>query len=1420
MSRRKTLGKVTASALALFMLAQPAFADNGGGGGNGGDVGAGGRRPMVYAKLFDDDSRAQGTTGAEAWSYFTNTDGWYRGKLGAGLEDVDWSQVSIPWQDGASQDAITKNIAACDRAIARADERGRARGVANPHSRVVGMFGTVAYGPGGNGYLESTAWVNPLRYRVLYRYMDHYGLNGTISDNLNIIDDAFEEGFAEAGDQPHFVCLALNNETEPPLNYDLNVSTDKASTFTLADTTDPVNDTIHTDAGDSTVREDVSGNIDLYWEMDGVTKKASKAVTVPNVGDTKSPDFTPADFGFSVWPRGNFWFDVQFPKQGKMKADVDTPDRDARELWQVPESVSPTPEKEIYTHGTKDALSPDDVLAANMPYDARISGKAAGYRKFSLHDIIHTKDVFIGAEGADDTSQVYVEDSQGNKVSSDVTIEETADGRTVSGTVQVSEDAAALTDTYTLVVPTYPKPTKADYPIKDGSKICSIPMAGGIDGTTTEPTCHEGGEKGTNKVTPKPNKSWVLDREQGLLTNDPNWTNETGADTKTFLHGDKISAVVNGRIPNHLDQEFKSYQIFDEVRQSDKYIAWDTASAHVFVNGEDMTSDFDITREGTRIQATAKAGSEFMKMSKDQPNDIPVKLIIDGVFRDNDAYDTNGMVESLFNEGGEIWNNEEIPTNVPPVYTWDPDPHKDVVASREQGGDQSSINGQKVYPGQYLEYKVDLDVRIPDNLGREVEKFAMEDEYSASFIPNKNSLEFWDNRTGQIITAKNYKVSWDDEHHKFTVTFNSDWVKANVQSGTPEGWLIARFDGKIKNDLPSGTVIDNQAYEVLNNSRTKTERPSVSIPPWEPHKNETNTKGNDIDGKVVVQGDKIIYNLTMDATPSRKDLAYDVHKLGMFDDYDENALEVLSTKVVNSQTGEDVTDKFEIQDVDGKLYVVAKAVDSTNVNGVDIKAAPWGNLEEFWNKPINPVDDPIIDQSLMGNIYRIVMTTKVKMADTEGYVIKNQAWQNTENMIKATEIVSNPMKKINPSKDVTVTKEGETVNNGTSVNNGEIALNSAFNYELKSSTIPANRAYETSSWGIRDDFDLTHDQYTESWAVYANTDIYDGQTLKFKKGDLLATDKDTTLFESTWDGKQFTVKGTQAFFNLINTRLDLEQSWTAYTQMLRIAPNDGIKNVFTECYNDVDRPSNEVMTKTPENPAIDVEKWDTASGWEQGAKGDRDTADDALELPAKDEDLKDTEITFTVKNTGDVPLKNVTLTDELVDGTGAVEGIQCEAPVKYSGEHGGEGILTPADAADSAQSAQSEGLVDTAQPDGTFVPAEGDTAKLNPEWLYPGQARTCKGTLKGVLPGTQHFDTAKVTGESIFTGKKVDDSDDWHAKSANPILSTLAKTGAFGGLILGSVALALAGMGTSLMARKRRRFAKTTNDTVEATISE
>jgi hypothetical protein len=127
-------------------------------------------------------------------------------------------------------------------------------------------------------------------------------------------------------------------------------------------------------------------------------------------------------------------------------------------------------------------------------------------------------------------------------------------------------------------------------------------------------------------------------------------------------------------------------------------------------------------------------------------------------------------------------------------------------------------------------------------------------------------------------------------------------------------------------------------------------------------------------------------------------------------------------------------------------------------------------------------------------------------------------------------------------------------------------------------------------------------------------------------------------------------------------------------------------------------------------PAIDIEK-------EDGAGHDADTAADAVELgptvPAG------TGLDFSVTNTGNEALRDVTVSDAVIAG-GTVSGLSCTFPDGSSGT--------------------------------TWAgPFEVDAS-------FP-----CHATLSDVLPGT-HEDVASVTGTGVVSGMVVQDEDPYHAK--------------------------------------------------------
>ena len=1017
--------------------------------------------------------------------------------------------------------------------------------------------------------------------------------------------------------------------------YNLEVRTEaQVNPDEFMGTATPVHDLIIA-SNDADVTEELVGVSTMYWDgypaTDGTPiKSASKDVKFTSNGNTEGEDFTPADFGWDVWPGGRWWFGFAADQQGAMDAPFVEPDRAEGEVWDVPPTISKT----LYAaDGTE--LTPEQAEAAGMPFDAKITATAVGATKMVITDRIETTDVWVGGDDSNDPAGIYVLGPNGKKVDADVTVTVEGGATLVEATLGSADKGAPILPVgdYTMVVKTTPKATGADFTIQDTPSACYQ-----TEGVNEE--CITGPPVTTEKVTPKPNKVWSKDAAATLEDNDPEWTNEKGVDTFTFLPGDEISAVLNGSVHADLSDALYAYEIGDDWSEASKYVDFTKpGNAEVFVQwpGEEfknVSADFNFQTtynkggQSTTV-ATAKAGSQFLADTKGLSEEAVVKLVMDGTFYED--IDTDGALAELHNTGWEVWNNEKAPANKPPVYVWTPKPVKE-------------------------DLRCDLDSK------------------------------------GQ--------------------------------------------------GLDTSSCVD-------------------------------------IDKDTVIKGDRIDYRLTLDAGVAGMKPDTVVHKLGMVDTFDREYLSIPAKDVIvevataaegsDFKVGQNVTDLFNVQ-VDartGVAYIFAKTVDTTvEVDGkeVTIKGDPQpADLAAYNAAAIDPATQAAIDQALVGNTFHIYLQAEV-IKSSNDHTIVNKAVENFNNLNKPTLEVSNPLKEIKPSKDVAMTAGGKSVDKGTiPLYTGDKWEHTKFYYELESSTIPAKRAYPTSEWTITDAYNAKYDKYEDSWQIRANTDIYNGKTLVAKKGAVIASSDFVTAKDAKPSGKapvfqdSFRVFDTKnvltvevldgSYLKAINSRLDLPQSWTADVKFERIRPGT-VDNMFTEEYNKVKRPSNKVVTETPEHPAISLVKWDKNSGIKTGA---RDTAAKALTVKAG----SSTQIMFTITNTGDVPLTNLHLTDATVEGSGTVENIKCPA---------------------------------------------GFDKKV----LQMGESIICEGTLTGVKPATTHKDEAKVTGESIFTGKKVTDNSVWYAKEASleHAGGGLAVTGATA-ITAGLIGAALLGAGVVM----RRRLA-------------
>ncbi len=1395
-SKKNTMRAALAALVAAATLVSPFSAYAGeGGGGSGTGTGSG-------------DGTAGGV-GKVSWVYKDNYGTPTRDNAIAAMQSAGVKNLGGTESNKAIDDAVNNANAEC---VARS----QAAGQSDPQCRLVSVgFVHTPGSPddwytGANGSLTAKqwqdAWVSSGIPNNTYNYNGtDYKTSSPFNDGSTTINSLVRR---ETDKAPRaFIAIALSQYEPAPANYDLTVTTNhRQGTDLKVGSTDPIGDTLHASNNGSGIKENLNGTAVIHYEgqKDGyvAAQTVSKPIAFANSGDTQLDRLaTPADFGMGHWQEGRYWIDIQVSKQGRMRSAVDTADKDPSETWSVSAEPPTPPTKTIDEGVSADGMTNRTVIRY---------GTGKGGYEMAFKDR-------ITADGVD-----YAVD--------DYRLVDTSDNnRDVSNEFTITWDKAS--DTVTAVRSADKGEMPLDHEIEFSFDVTvSRPkdfrkVKDHATGKWNQEPETDAGSKEFDTWQPNPDKSWIFERDgKWRAVIDPQETNRTGGDSHTYLDGDRVGSVVNGTVGRNLiqapkqltltddwtaadyifDANIKDIRVYEATAGTDR----ESSVSDIVTTGRDVTDQFAITVQGTTATATARAS--YLKGLKKLKNPRQVTLLIPGridfaggkgaeqVRKDfkKDAGDeltfcTAPDGKDLTNGGSETVNNHTEPTNEPKICGYIPPVEKDVVGEASQGGDQESVQGKVVQPGQRVEYQLTTQPQLPSDLAYEVRSVSFTDSYDPYLKPDRQTLEMMDLNTGKPVSKKKYTTTWDDSKHMFTLTVTDQETISQWRAGANPR-LQVRFEGTVADNAPTDHKVGNKWVLTLNNSLTPSNEVFNIPPKLDPVKKDTwKDPTISIDGRTALLGDEIHYHVDIDAKQDNQ--AYKVWRLGMTDDYDDEYLKLDAANVeITDETGKDVTDRFNIQDRDGVLYAYAKLVDTEiPATGETVKGDPQPEDLKAYSESDrhDPLSQPAIDQTLLGHTYTVTMPmTVIKV--TDGHVVRNKATQVLDRIRKDTNEVTNPLKPINPAKDVTV-KVG-----GASANGRSIYKDSTFLYQLDSSILPSDRAYpQVDQWDIEDALDPAFDEYTGQWAVYATRDLLSGGEVVASKGDRIAgSGFDSskfggglfTLSTAVVDGRNVvTIEATGRYRALVSDDSH-EAGWRAYIQCKRLAVTDRHENRSTEHYNDKTLESNVVWTRTPDmTPSIHIEKYDVESG-EQA--GDRDDVKDALKMGGDGQEIafKITNTSKTDSSTGEgawYRARDLKMVDKTIAGEGEV------VDLKY--------------------------------------PDDWDTLVLK-----PGESVTVTGTLKGVTK--THTDRVKVTGTPLvecpvtvtdpFGGKNdetrpsnaVDvkdgdktvtlcsdtvvesNTDDW-----NGYRPSLARTGAaIGGMLLAVIAVGALGTGLLLARRK------------------
>ena len=223
--------------------------------------------------------------------------------------------------------------------------------------------------------------------------------------------------------------------------------------------------------------------------------------------------------------------------------------------------------------------------------------------------------------------------------------------------------------------------------------------------------------------TPNPNKAWAMKADgKWQLTVDPTKSDKVGGDDKYYRLGDEVAAVVSGTLPTGLGRvpeiawtdDFANVDSILDLKDTSNIKVYEqdtTDEANAGVNdlnktGRDVTDQFDITAEGTKVTVSAKDSYEAAQKDLKTAKQISVVIPFDVNFDTVKLLESYGKAEGdelntcadpkgddLDNKGGQTVGGSTVDTNTPKICVTRSPIHKQVIAELlPTGGDQSSID--------------------------------------------------------------------------------------------------------------------------------------------------------------------------------------------------------------------------------------------------------------------------------------------------------------------------------------------------------------------------------------------------------------------------------------------------------------------------------------------------------------------------------------------------------------------------------------------------------------------------------------------------------------------------------------------------------------------------------------------------------